>query len=121
MGLAFARCGDACYGPRPPRTLRIGCVKSQHGARKYDRNLVVDPYRASRQFERKVFGGVPEHPEPSAEREPNDHATDRLTGRSHEAAPGPVSKDGWVLIATTVYDRAEGTITCRRERPSKTA
>ncbi len=44
---------------------------------------MVNYFRAFRRFERFLFRGVPEHPEPNWEREINANIVDRHTGKSH--------------------------------------
>lgn len=70
-------------------------------------STVADPFRASRQFERMIFGGVPEHPEPNAERQAHEHASTRVTGRSPHGCEYDVNAEAeGILIASIVYDDA---------------
>ena len=64
---------------------------------------MIDPYRAFRQLERKIFRGVPEQPEPTWERDPNAHVPERLTGRSQRAEFTAASDLGGRVIATFIY------------------
>ena len=65
---------------------------------------MANPYRAFRQLERKIFRGVPEHPESVWQREHNAHVPERLTGKSQldVGLPSAVT-EGATLIATIVY------------------
>jgi hypothetical protein len=66
---------------------------------------MVDPYRASRQFERQIFRGVPEHPETTAERDRNANVHERITGSSqHKDRTIPGAQEGWELVGTIFYD-----------------
>lgn len=66
---------------------------------------MVDPYRASRQFERKIFRGVSEHPETASERDRNANVPERQTGTSQNAdRTTPQAQHDWELIGTIFYD-----------------
>jgi hypothetical protein len=54
--------------------------------------MQFDPYRASRQFEREVFLGVPEEPEPNAERDFNGQTQSQF---------GRVSADAGTSVGST--------------------
>lgn len=76
---------------------------------------MADPYRASREFERMIFGGVSEHPEPNAETHGHDHVSTRMTGRSShgQGLHTPPAEDG-TLIATITYNEVTGEVEYRR-------
>lgn len=72
---------------------------------------MANPYRAFRQFERMVFRGVPEQPEPISLRDGNAHVPERLTGRSQLGAALPANwSEGAVLLRTLVYRPASGQV-----------
>src|SRR5437867_1307687 len=72
---------------------------------------MTDPYRAARQLERKIFRGVPEQPEPNAERDRNAHVPERLTGSSQLSDRRlPAAGEGWTLVATVIYNRDAGEV-----------
>lgn len=73
---------------------------------------MADPYRATRQFERFLFDGVPEHPEPVWQRDLNAHATERYTGRpQHAPARDHDFEHGFRLVAQVVYSFEDETTT----------
>lgn len=64
---------------------------------------MVNPYRACRQLERLLFGGVPERPEPNWERDGfNGQVEDRETGRALLSYEAPDETQGR-LIARIKY------------------
>jgi hypothetical protein len=77
---------------------------------------MVNPYRAFRQLERKIFRGVPETPESIYERDFSSHAPERLTGRSQFAGGLPTaSVEHFPVVAVVTYSPATGEIVGKRE------
>lgn len=68
------------------------------------RGPVSDPFRAIRQFERLLFRGVPEHPEPTWQRDSNEHVSQRMTGRPASARASSRAPEQDLLVARVVYD-----------------
>lgn len=78
---------------------------------------MVNAFSAIRQFERFLFRGVPEHPEPTWQRKINANVTDRHTGRSQL----PVQSSGydtsdWRPICKIVYKPDKEQIEFVRDR-----
>ena len=63
---------------------------------------MANPYRAFRQFERMLFRGVPEQPEPSWQRDSHALVPDRHTGKS-QLPDGSSGGTKGKLIATIKY------------------
>jgi hypothetical protein len=68
---------------------------------------MFNPYRAFRQFERKLFQGVPERPETSWGRDSNALVPERLTGRSQFAPDANEESPGKGRIIATIKYRPD--------------
>lgn len=76
---------------------------------------MFNPYRAFRQFERKLFHGVSEQPERSWGRDSNTLVPERVTGKSqfaHDANEVPFAQAK--IIATIKYGADSDEATFRR-------
>lgn len=81
---------------------------------------VTNSYRAFRQLERKLFLGVPEHPESFWEREGNDETQRRFSGRSLQAAQvHPESLQVAQTIATIIYRPKSGEVIVEPSAPRR--
>jgi hypothetical protein len=63
---------------------------------------MANPYRAFRQLERWLFRGVPEHPEPTWQRDFNALVRDRQTGKS-QLSYEPSRRPKGRRIVTIIY------------------
>ena len=73
---------------------------------------MVDTFRANRQFERFIFHGVPERPEPTWERDSRGSFEGRYSGKSHVSSQDQeydLSEDE--IVATLIYDSDSQTVT----------
>ena len=78
---------------------------------------VINPYRAFRQLERKIFRGVPETPESMYERNFSSHVPERLTGRSQFAGGLPIASiERFPVIAVVTYSPATGLISTEHQQ-----
>ena len=64
----------------------------------------MDSSDAARKFEKFVFHGVPEKPEPTFERDDYSQYTERQTGRTLNGAVDRVAKGEWVVVGKVVVD-----------------
>lgn len=77
---------------------------------------MVNPYRAFRQLERKIFRGVPEAPESIYERDFSSQAPECLSGRSQFAEGLPLgSVERFPVVAVVTYRLSSGEIVVQRE------
>lgn len=78
---------------------------------------MINPYRAFRQLERKIFRGVPETPESMYERNFSSHVPERLTGRSQLAGGVPIASiEQFPVIAVVTYSSGTGLILVERQQ-----
>lgn len=78
---------------------------------------MINPYRAFRQLERKIFRGVPETPESMYERNFSSHVPERLTGRSQFAGGLPIASiERFPVIAIVTYSPATGLISIEHQQ-----
>jgi hypothetical protein len=78
---------------------------------------VVNPYRAFRQLERKIFRGVPETPESMYERNFSSHVPERMTGRSQFAEGLQLTSiERFPVVAVVTYRPAAGQILVERQQ-----
>lgn len=68
---------------------------------------MVDHFSAFRRFERFLFKGVPEHPEPSWERETSGNVTERRTGKSHILERRNSHQEEVAEVIATIYFRPD--------------
>ena len=66
---------------------------------------MFNPYRAFRQFERKLFHGVPERPETSWGRDSNTLVPERVTGKSQFASDADEASLAKAKIIATIKYR----------------